>query len=82
MAQKLYNTKFCSCKHDQDSYKRQLVACQLHSDWLQMTKFLVVTIIEGAERIEWLPDFHLDNKKKNIKRLSDIALLDTNQIIR
>jgi hypothetical protein len=29
MAHKLYNIKF-------------LVACQLHSDWLQMTRFLVV----------------------------------------
>jgi hypothetical protein len=44
MAQKLYNTKFCSCKHDQDSYKRQPIACQLHSDWLQMTRFLVVIV--------------------------------------
>ncbi len=40
-----------------------------------------ITIIERAQRIEWLPDFHLDNGKKNIERLSDITLLDTNQII-
>jgi hypothetical protein len=39
---KIIQYQICSCKHDQDSYKRQLVACQLHSDWLQMTRFLVV----------------------------------------
>jgi hypothetical protein len=39
---KIIQYQICSCKYDQDSCKRQLVACQLHSDWLQMTRFLVV----------------------------------------
>jgi hypothetical protein len=37
-----YTIANCSCKHDQDSYKRQPIACQLHSDWLQTIGFLVV----------------------------------------
>jgi hypothetical protein len=36
MAQKLYNTKFVVVN------VTKIVACQLHSDWLQMTRFLVV----------------------------------------
>jgi hypothetical protein len=42
MVEKLYNTKFIVAKDDQDSYKWQPIACQLHSDWLQMIGTLVV----------------------------------------
>jgi hypothetical protein len=47
MAQKLYNTKIYSYKHDQYSCKWRPVTCQLHSDWLQMTRFLVVVFKHG-----------------------------------
>jgi hypothetical protein len=39
---KIIQYQICSCKHDQDSCKWQLVACQLHNDWLQMIRFLVM----------------------------------------
>jgi hypothetical protein len=44
MAEKLYNTKFMVANMTENSCKRQPIACQLHSDWLQMTRFLVVKI--------------------------------------
>jgi len=42
-------------KHDQNSYKREPVACQLHSDWLHMTRFLVVhaTCMKGNQSYSW-----------------------------
>jgi hypothetical protein len=39
---KMIQYQIYCCKHDRDSCKRQLVACQLHSDWLRTTWFLVV----------------------------------------
>jgi hypothetical protein len=44
--QKIIQYQICSCKYDQDSCKWQLVACQLHSDWLQM--------ISSSDNIEML----------------------------
>ncbi len=36
---KIIQYQIYSYKHDRDSCKKQLVACQLHSDWLQTTRF-------------------------------------------
>jgi uncharacterized protein YhbP (UPF0306 family) len=42
MAHKLYNTKFVVTN------MTKIVVCQLHNDWLQMTRFLVVNMHEVA----------------------------------
>jgi len=39
---KIIQYKIYSCKHDWNSYKQQPIACKLHSDWLQTTRFLIV----------------------------------------
>jgi hypothetical protein len=62
--------QICGCKHDQDSYKRQPVACQLHSDWLQMTRFLVVNGFILGFLKQWHYIFHIDMKNMTSKNMS------------